>query len=358
MAAHASPNHPLPDPPAAEPPDAPPLGAGDTLAQYTIRCKLGRGGMGAVYLARDNQLRRDVALKVMLPRFAADWECRERFLREARAAAAVASDHVVTIHQVGLDRDTPFIAMQCLQGVPLDRYLAAGLPPAAEVLRIGREAAAGLAAAHALGVIHRDVKPANIWLEAPAGRVKLLDFGLAKPAGDEPSLTGVGTLVGTPQYMAPEQARGNPVDHRADLFALGCVLYELATGRPPFVGPTTVAVLTAVTTDTPPPVAQLNPRTPAGLAQLIEQLMAKDPAARPASAEAVIERLAAIEAGLPAAAARPATPPPARAAAGAETVGDAPTKMAAGQRKKSAVPLPLVLAAPARAVAGGVLIPV
>src|SRR5262249_3534929 len=154
-----------------------------------------------------------------------------RFLGEARAAARVRSDHVVTIHQVGEDRGIPFLAMEFLHGEPLDAWLKPGRtlsPP--ELLRLAREMALGLAAAHAQGLIHRDVKPGNIWLESVDSRVKILDFGLARPVVGDVRLTRSGTILGTPAYMAPEQARGEEVDARADLFSLGCVLYHLATG--------------------------------------------------------------------------------------------------------------------------------
>jgi hypothetical protein len=158
-----------------------------------------------------------------------------------------------------------------------------------------REAATGLAAAHSLGLVHRDIKPANLWLEAPSGRVKVLDFGLAKPINAEIELTENGALVGTPAYMAPEQARGEKVDHRADLFSLGAVMYRLCTGKLPFPGSTTMAVLMALGTEEPRPVRELNPAVPESLAALIHQLLAKNPDARPQSAEEVIRRLDSIE---------------------------------------------------------------
>src|SRR5262249_37030209 len=152
--------------------------------------------------------------------------------------------HVVTIFQVGEDRGAPFLAMEFLEGEPLaDRIRREGCLPLAEVLRIGRETALGLAAAHAHGLVHRDIKSANLWLEGPAGRGKLLDFGLARVEADQTHLTQLGMIVGTPAYMAPEQAEGKPVDQRCDLFSLGCVLYEMSTGTPPFHRETTIAVL-------------------------------------------------------------------------------------------------------------------
>jgi hypothetical protein len=169
----------------------------------------------------------------------------------------------------------------------------------AEVLRIARQTAIGLAVAHERGLIHRDVKPSNIWLEArgEGGRVKILDFGLARSVAGDANLTRSGAILGTPAYMAPEQARGQPVDHRADLFSLGCVLYRGCTGQPPFRGADAIATLMAVAEQTPPPPQQLNPQVPAGLAALIMQLLAKDPAARPSSARAVVQRIQELEGG-------------------------------------------------------------
>jgi WD40 repeat protein len=282
---------------------APPQGPGEIgrLGGYRVLKVLGQGGMGVVFLAEDPRLQRPVALKAMRPALAADPAGRERFLREARATAAVKNDHVVTIHQVDEERGVPFLAMEFLDGLPLDRWLQAGRTPSvAQVLRIGREIALGLAAAHARGLVHRDIKPANLWLEAShGGRVKILDFGLARAVSDDVHLTQSGAVVGTPAYMAPEQARGDKVDHRCDLFSLGCVLYRLCAGRNPFRGETTLAVLTALAVDNPPPVHEVNSAIPPALSDLVMGLLDKDPARRPASARAVAEALQAVERSLP-----------------------------------------------------------
>jgi serine/threonine protein kinase len=265
------------------------------LGPYRIVKQLGRGGMGAVYAAIDTRLNRRLALKVMLPRYAADPAARERFLREARAAAQITHDNVVTVYEADERDGVPYIAMQFLQGYPLDEYLRKkGNPSIPQVIRITREAAIGLAAAHKIGLVHRDVKPANLWLEAPHGRVKVLDFGLAKPLDAAVELTKSGAVVGTPAYMSPEQARGQKVDPRSDLFSLGAVLYRLCTGRLPFEGPTTMAVLMALGNEDPLPLRDLNPAVPAPLAALAHQLLSKKPADRPASAEEVVKRLRAI----------------------------------------------------------------
>jgi urea transport system substrate-binding protein len=270
------------------------------LAHYRVLEVIGRGGMGVVFRAEDSHLRRIVALKVILPEYAAHQLARDRFLREARASAAVKSDHVVTIYQVGQDNDTPYLAMEFLEGETLESRLKNGGPiPIPEVCRIGREAAAGLAAAHAQGLIHRDIKPANIWLEAKTGRVKLLDFGLARVIGGSTGLTRTGNIVGTPDFMSPEQGRGEELDARSDLFSLGSVLYTMCSGQVPFPGSSTMAVLTALAVKTPKPILEINPNVPADLVTLIEALLQKDPANRPSSTDEVGEALAALESGLP-----------------------------------------------------------
>ena len=269
-----------------------------TFGRYRVLKKLGQGGMGAVFLATDTVLARKVALKVMLPQYAANPDARERFLREARTAAMVHSDHVVTIFDVagGEGDETPFIAMEYLLGAPLDEYLKRkGELPIAHVLRIARETALGLSAAHALGLVHRDIKPANLWLEAPKGRVKLLDFGLARVENDDTHLTGTGAVVGTPAYMSPEQARGEKVDQRTDLFSVGVLLYRLTTGKLPFSGPTTMAVLTSLAIDTPPPPRSLNPTVPEALDAIIVKLLSKKPEGRFQSAPELAEAIREVE---------------------------------------------------------------
>jgi len=273
------------------------------LGEYRVLKVLGSGGMGVVFLAEDTRLRRRVALKAMKPALAANAQARQRFLREAQLTASLTHDHVVAVHQVGEEKGVPFLAMPLVQGESLDaRLKREGRLPLAEVLHIGRETAEGLAAAHEHGLIHRDVKPANLWLETlPGGRtrVKVLDFGLARAGdGDGEHLTQTGVVVGTPAYMAPEQARGEKVDARSDLFSLGCVLYKLCTGQTPFVGDTAMAVLTALATVHPKPVSDLNPDVPAELSELVMRLLEKNPGRRPASAGEVAQALQGQEMGL------------------------------------------------------------
>ncbi len=262
------------------------------LGRYRVLRVLGAGGMGVVFEAEDGQLQRRVALKVIRPALAGSPTARQRFLREARATAAVEHEHIVTVYHADEDRGVPFLAMPLLKGETLEsRLQREGRLPLTEVLRIGRETAAGLAAAHEARLIHRDIKPSNIWLEGKAGRVKILDFGLAQAADESGKLTGSGVIAGTPAYMAPEQARDEPLDPRCDLFSLGCVLYRLATGALPFRGTTLAQVLRSLELDQPRAPRDLNAELPPALADLIAQLLAKDRTRRPASAEVVARAL-------------------------------------------------------------------
>jgi serine/threonine protein kinase len=266
------------------------------LAGFRILEILGRGGMGLVFRAEDVQLRRQVALKVIKPEHAADSDYRERFLREARAAARLHHDHVMPVHQIGEDNGVLFLAMPLLNGETLeDRLRRGGRLPAAEILRIGREAAEGLAAAHMAGVIHRDIKPSNIWLEEGTDRVKLLDFGLARFAEGQESVTTAGGVLGTPPYMSPEQADGRALDARSDLFSLGSVLYRMATGRQPFTRDSVPSTLRAVVDHHPTAPHEIAPGLSKPLSNLILHLLAKSPEQRPASAAAVAAALRAIE---------------------------------------------------------------
>jgi formylglycine-generating enzyme required for sulfatase activity len=254
--------------------------------------------MGVVFQGEDPRLGRRVALKAMLPHLARSPSAQQRFLREARAAAALEHDHIVPIFHVGEDRGAPFIVMPLLKGESLDsRLRAKGALPVPEVLRIGREIAEGLAAAHAAGLIHRDIKPGNLWLEDGTGRVKILDFGLARAAAQEPGLTQQGAILGTPSYMAPEQSRGEKVDARCDLWSLGVVLYRLCAGRLPFHGADAATTLRAVAGHDPLPPATVNATVPAGLSDLVMQLLEKDPAKRVASAVEVVAALRSLEKG-------------------------------------------------------------
>jgi serine/threonine protein kinase len=267
------------------------------LGGYRVLKLLGVGGMGLVFQAEDTSLKRQVALKVMRRSLAVNENNRKRFVREAQTTAAIDHDHIVSIYQVGEDRGVPWLAMRLLQGETLDDRLknSGGFLPLAEVLRIGREIAEGLRAAHERGLVHRDIKPANVWLEAPKDRVKIVDFGLARMAGTDVRLTQTGMLIGTPAYMAPEQARGDDFDHRCDLFSLGCVLYRMSTGELPFKGKDTMAMLMALASQAPVSPRKVDPGLPPAFSDLVMRLLAKDPADRPNSAEEVARDLEAIE---------------------------------------------------------------
>jgi serine/threonine protein kinase len=266
------------------------------LAHYRIIRELGSGGMGVVYLADDTKLERRVALKVLRADLAAVPVNGQRFLREAKAAAKIENDHIVTIYQVDEADGVPFLAMQFLQGESMECWLQRGQRATpAQAAQLGRETALGLTAAHEQGLVHRDIKPANLWLEAPKGRVKILDFGLARSTAGDANLTLAGAIVGTPSYMAPEQARAAAPDARADLFSLGVVLFRLCAGRLPFKGDDPMSCMISAATDTPPAARDLNPEVPQALSDLIARLVEKDPASRPQSAAEVAERLAHIE---------------------------------------------------------------
>jgi len=261
------------------------------LGPYEVFEVLGQGGMGVVLKARDPALDRTVAIKVLTPALAHGATARRRFAREARAAAAVGHEHIVAIHAVDEFRGLLYLVMQYIPGRSLQERLDASGPlEVKEILRIGTQAARALAAAHAQGVVHRDIKPANILLENSIERVKLTDFGLAR-AIDDVSLTQSGIIAGTPQYMAPEQARGEPVDARSDLFSLGAVLYAMASGRSPFRADSAMAVLKRVCDDRHRSIRELDPDIPDWLEAVIDRLLAKDPADRFQTAAEVADLL-------------------------------------------------------------------
>lgn len=268
------------------------LEPGTRLGPYEISKTLGAGGMGVVYRARDTRLGRDVAIKVLLPELAGDEERRRRFEQEARAASALNHPNIVTIHDIGQDGATFFIAMELVEGATIREAFPAEPLPARKLLDVAVQIADGLAKAHATGIVHRDLKPENIVISRD-GFVKILDFGLAKlvelPSSDtedlltQAGLTQPGVVMGTAGYMAPEQASGRVADFRADQFALGTILYELATGRRAFRRDTSAETLVAVIREEPEPIGRLNPRTPAPLRWIIERCLSKNPEQRYAS---------------------------------------------------------------------------
>jgi serine/threonine protein kinase len=252
--------------------------------------------MGRVWLAHDERLDRDVAIKVMLPETARDAANRERFLRESRAVAQIDHPHVVPIHDVGIHGGLPYIVMPYLAGGSLaDCLCGERRLPVGEALRIAGEIASGLGAAHARGLVHRDVKPDNIFLVGPGRHVRIIDFGLARDTLVTGSaLTLAGSILGTPAYMAPERIADGLVDGRSDLFSLGVVLSKMLSGQPPFEGRTAAAVLAAITKGAAVPLSESAPDVPAEVAGLVARLIANDAGDRPADAEAVVAEIAAL----------------------------------------------------------------
>jgi Tol biopolymer transport system component len=291
---------------------------GDRLGPYEIVELLGVGGMGEVYRAHDSRLGRDVALKVLPERLGSGPGDRERFEREARAVAALNHPNIVTIHSIELERGVRFLTMELVDGEPLATRIPARGLPVHEFLRLATPLADAVGAAHDKGIVHRDLKPANVMVTAE-GRVKVLDFGLAKlraaagEAGDVPTaqMTGEGRIVGTVAYMSPEQAEGREVDHRSDVFSLGVVLYEMATGQRPFSGETNLSVLSSIIKDTPTSASDLNPAVPPALSRVIRTCLQKDRERRYHSAKDVRNELQTLEEELDSGelAAPPAVPP-------------------------------------------------
>ncbi len=299
------------------------LSSGSRFGRYEIRERLGAGGMGEVYRARDCELPRDVAIKILSDPFVTDPARLARFSTEARAASALNHPNILTVHDIGESAGQPFIVMECVEGKTLREVIGRTAMVPKALLDIGAQIADGLAKAHAIGIVHRDLKPENVMVTED-GLVKIVDFGLAKPpvfdvggvgseVGTFPgSPTVHGAILGTVGYMAPEQACGKAVDHRADQFALGAILYEMATGRRAFDGPSTVETLAATLDREPEPVAALNPALPAQARWLIERCLSKKPRDRYASTDDLAHELRTIREHLnePVPAPLPAPPGP------------------------------------------------
>lgn len=263
------------------------------LGHYEFIELLGKGGAGVVYRAHDPKLNRNVAIKKLSAETASSETAGERFLREAHAAAAVSHPNVITIHAVDEQDGVPYLVMECIEGKSLrDKIKQEGPLPLEVILRIGSQAAHGLAAAHQQGLIHRDVKPGNIMLENGVERVKITDFGLAR-AADDAHLTVEGLAVGTPQYMSPEQAKALPVDQRTDLFSLGVVLYEMCSGQAPFTADSSMAILRRICEEEPEAIRELNDEIPDWLEAAILRLLEKEPDHRIQTAQEVADILQA-----------------------------------------------------------------
>ncbi len=283
---------------------------GTTLAHFKITATLGIGGMGEVYLAEDTKLGRRVALKILPSAMAANPERLERFQREAKVVTSLNHPNIVTIHSVEEADGLQFLTMELVEGDDLERLLPADGFPLSKIFDIAIPLADALSAAHEKGIVHRDLKPANVMV-TKEGRVKVLDFGLAKLGQESPvpfdnegetalapssaTLTGDGTILGTAPYMSPEQLEGLPVDHRADIFSFGVLLYELATGRRPFEGASSIALASSILRDTPPPVSEIKKDLPRHFGRIIETCLEKDPERRYQSAKDLRNALQSLQ---------------------------------------------------------------
>ena len=281
--------------------------------RYRLVRHLARGGMAEVYVAEDELLNRTVAVKVLFPELAQDEAFVERFRREARAAASLNHHNIVSVYDFGEDEGSWFIVMEYVEGRNLrDIIRSEGQLEPAHAAEVGAEVAAALAAAHAQGIIHRDVKPANVLIAADAGTVKVADFGIARAAGARQGLTMPGTVLGTATYLSPEQAQGAEVDFRTDVYSLGMVVYEMLAGKPPFTGDSPVAVAYQQLSQTAPPPSTHNPDVPPALDAIVMRAMSKNPDERQATAEEIRDELLTIDraVGDPEATAYLAPPPP------------------------------------------------
>jgi eukaryotic-like serine/threonine-protein kinase len=276
---------------------------GSTLTHYAVEAKLGEGGMGTVYRARDTVLGRDVAIKVLSPDAAGDPDLAPRILREAKVASRLNHPNIVTVHEFGRDGDVEFIVMEYVDGRPLTQHIPPGGLPVDQVLGYAAQVADALASAHEAGLVHRDIKPGNVMV-TESGRVKVVDFGLARPLPPDAAadtreastlwLTRPDLTAGTVGYMAPEQIEGRPADARSDVFALGVVIFELLTGRQPFKRDSLWATMEATLTEDPPDLARLRPDVPPALVRIVRRAMARAPGERYASARALAGDLATI----------------------------------------------------------------
>ena len=278
------------------------LPSGTKLGPYEILAALGAGGMGEVYRARDTRLERDVAIKVLPSNLSFDPSLRQRLEHEAKAVSKLSHPHICTLHDIGHQDGVDFLVMELVEGETLERRLVKGPLPPEQTIRFAAQIADALAKAHKRGITHRDLKPSNIMLTKSG--TKLMDFGLAKQSGPAPlsaafaemtteqsKLTGEGTIVGTIQYMAPEQLEGKEADPRTDIFSLGELIYEMATGKPAFSGKSRASLIAAILTAVPQPMAALQPMTPPALERVVKKCLAKDPDERWQSASDLASEL-------------------------------------------------------------------
>ncbi len=277
---------------------SPPLAEGELgrLGRFSILGVLSRGGMGSVLHAKDLQLDRPVAIKVINPSLAASETARMRFVREARAMASINSNHLVTVYEVGVVSQFPFIAMELLEGETVHaRQQRLKRLPLPEIIRIAKGAARGLSAIHTRGYVHRDISPRNLWLKSISQELKILDFGLTRELTLGSELTRAGVILGTPSYMSPEVIRGEALDGRTDLFSLGCVLYTLSVGEPAFPGADLLSAISALMIRKPTPPKEIVPETDVHFSDLLMRMIAIDRTQRPDTALEVLGELDAIE---------------------------------------------------------------
>ncbi|HBP20382.1 MAG TPA: hypothetical protein DEA08_21645 [Planctomycetes bacterium] len=344
-----------PPPPSAEtvslpPPDAFP----ERVGAYEVLEKLGQGGMGAVYKARDVNLHRDVALKVLAPNVAADQEMADRFLREARAAAAINHPNVITVHGAGEAEGLRYMALEYLPGGDAEQLMrsSGGRLSERRALEVARDCARGLVALERAGLVHRDLKPANIFI-TEHGAAKLADLGLARTQVGDDRMTQTGAIVGTPAFMAPEQARGETdLDIRTDVYALGASLYSLLTGKPPFSGTTAFVVVSNLLNQPPPDPRRERPDLASSTVALVLRAMAKERAERFADAASFLE---ATERALAGASGAAPGPRPASPTAPTADLGPAPARDATSPAAPTPAAAPTAIAGPARASAGPAL---
>jgi serine/threonine protein kinase len=278
------------------------LATGTKLGPFDIQSSLGAGGMGEVYRARDTRLERDVAIKVLPANLSSDPSFRQRLEREAKSVSRLSHPHICALHDIGHQDGVDFLVMELVEGETLEHRLTKGPLPPEQTIRFAAQVASALAHAHKQGFVHRDLKPSNVMLTKTGA--KLMDFGLAKEfvptsslaalteiTADQLKLTVEGTIVGTFQYMAPEQLEGKEADARSDMFSLGGVMYEMATGKPAFAGKTRASLIAAILSSEPQPMAALQPMTPPALARVVKKCLAKDPDERWQSASDLASEL-------------------------------------------------------------------
>ncbi len=295
-----------------QPPSSDILKPGDTIGGCTIKGRIAAGGMGTVYRARKESLEKTVAVKVLHPQSMTESDQVQRFMREAKVAASIDHPAVVEVYDVGQDHGLYYMVMEYLEGSDLrSQVMETGPLPPRKALRIARQVAEALAHAHDQGLIHRDVKPANLLMTA-TGDVKLVDFGLARLAGQEHEVTVTGQIIGTPAFMSPEQCRGDPLDGRSDLYSLGATIYFLLSGAVPFSAKTPTALIHQVINDPPPPLKSVAPDVPDKLVALVQRLMTKHASARPQSGNELIAAIDEVLLGRYSVTVESPAPPPAR----------------------------------------------